>query len=107
MLLAGVRILSSLPAYRCIDANSPCVPDTENLAYLSGTSMATPIVSAQLAMCYEKGTCKSETTHEMARVVRQASNFTRNSREYGYTGDPLNNPIPGKYYGYLVYGNAF
>lgn len=103
----GTRILSSLPAYKCLDTNSPCIAGTKNLAYLSGTSMATPVVSAQLAACYERGTCRSNTTSEMAKVVRAAANNTRVGRAFGFSGDPINTPVAGKYYGYLVYGNAF
>lgn len=103
----GTRILSYLPAYKCLDSASNCIRGTPNLAYLSGTSMATPIISAQVAMCYEKGLCSSETASEASKILRAAYSYNKSNRMYGYKGDPLNRPIAGKYYGYLVYGNAF
>lgn len=107
MTAAGTRILSYLPAYKCLDSASNCIRGTPNLAYLSGTSMATPIISAQVAMCYEKGLCSSETASEASKILRAAYSYNKENRMYGYKGDPLNRPIAGKYYGYLVYGNAF
>lgn len=104
---AGTRILSYLPAYKCLDSASNCIRGTPNLAYLSGTSMATPIISAQVAMCYEKGLCSSEAASEASKITRATYNYNKANRSYGYKGDPLNRPIAGKYYGYLVYGNAF
>jgi hypothetical protein len=69
--------------------------------------MATPIISAQVAMCYEKGICKSETSSEATRLTRAAYTYNKNNRVYGFKGDPMNRPIAGKYYGYLTFGNAF
>lgn len=103
----GTRILSYFPAYKCLDSAAGCLRGTPNLAYLSGTSMATPIVAAQVAMCYEQGICRSETGSEANRILRATYSFNKANRDYGYRGDPLNKPINGKYYGYLVYGNAF
>jgi hypothetical protein len=69
--------------------------------------MATPIISAQVAMCYEQGQCKSESASEGNRILKATIAFNKANREYGFKGDPANRPLTGKHYGYLVYGNAF
>jgi hypothetical protein len=58
-------------------------------------------------MCYEQGLCTSETGSEGNKILKASHAFNKANRDYGYKGDPVNRPISGKYYGYLVYGNAF
>jgi hypothetical protein len=96
-----------MPAYKCLDSETGCVRGTPNLAYLSGTSMATPIISAQVAMCYEQGVCTNETWSEAGKITKAAVTYNKANRQYGFKGDPVNKPEAGKYYGYLTYGNAF
>lgn len=105
-LCAGTRILSYMPAYKCIDGSSACIPGTPNLAFLSGTSMAAPVVTGQVAMCYEKGSCKANSSSELSKIVRVAVTYGRSNKEFGFRGD-INDPFEGKYYGNLIYGNAF
>lgn len=104
--VSGVRILSYMPAYKCLDGSSTCIAGTPNLAFLSGTSMAAPVITGQVAMCYEKGICKANSTTELAKIVRVAGTYSRSNRDYGFKGDTLQ-PVAGKHYGYLVYGNAY
>lgn len=95
-----------MPAYKCKDGSASCIPGTPNLAYLSGTSMAAPIVTGQLAMCYEKGVCKSNSNTEYSKIVRPSGTHSRSNKQYGFKGDPYN-PVSGKHYGYLIYGNSY
>eukprot|EP00878_Enallax_costatus_P028896 GHUV01031253.1.p1 GENE.GHUV01031253.1~~GHUV01031253.1.p1 ORF type:complete len:402 (+),score=82.70 GHUV01031253.1:387-1592(+) len=102
----GVRILSYMPAYKCLDGSSTCIAGTPNLAFLSGTSMAAPVITGQVAMCYEKGVCKANSSTELGKIVRVAATYGRSNREYGFKGDTFQ-PVDGKHYGNLVYGNAY
>jgi subtilisin family serine protease len=107
LLLAGTRILSYMPAYKCKDGSASCISGTPNLGYLSGTSMAAPIVSGQVAMCYERGVCKSHSGSEYSKIVRPAGSYSRSNKRFGFNGDPYNAPVTGKYYGFLIYGNTY
>lgn len=107
VLLAGTRILSYMPAYKCKDGSASCISGTPNLGYLSGTSMAAPIVSGQVAMCYERGVCKSNSGSEYSKIVRPAGSYSRSNKRFGFNGDPYNSPTSGKYYGFLIYGNTY
>lgn len=103
----GTRILSYMPAYKCKDGSASCISGTPNLGYLSGTSMAAPIVSGQVAMCYERGVCKSNSGSEYSKIVRPAGSYSRSNKRFGFNGDPYNSPTSGKYYGFLIYGNTY
>jgi subtilisin len=73
---------------------------------MSGTSMAAPLVSALTARCYAKGSCNAEASHEIARIVGNSISYNGVNRNYGFAGDPIR-PVKGKYFGHLVWGNAW
>ncbi|KAF8068246.1 aprE [Scenedesmus sp. PABB004] len=83
----GVRVLSYQPAYKCADGSAACIAGTPNLGYLSGTSMAAPIVAGQAAMCYEKGACSSNRGSEWAKLTRAAAAYARGHADHGFAGD--------------------
>jgi subtilisin len=95
----GVRVLSYMPPYKCLDGSAACVPGTPNLAYLSGTSMAAPVVTG-------RGVCNSERGGEASKILSAAAAHARAQSSFGFVGD-ANDPKPGRHYGHLIYGNAF
>ena len=102
---AGRLVLSTWSQRACGRYSIECVP-WGPYAYMSGTSMAAPLVSALTARCYAKGVCNAEDASEMAKVVANAAHYNANNRGYGFLGDPYR-PVPGKYFGLLVWGNQF
>ena len=98
-------MLSTWSQRACGRYGIECVP-WGPYAYMSGTSMAAPLVAALTARCYTKGACTSEGGTEMARIVANSVAYNSGNRNYGFTGDPLR-PVRNKYFGYLVWGNQF
>jgi subtilisin family serine protease len=102
---AGRLVLSTWSQRACGRYGIQCVP-WGPYAFMSGTSMAAPLVSALTARCYAKGVCRAENNTEMARIVANAVNYNAANRLYGFTGDPWR-PVRGRYFGYLVWGNQW
>lgn len=94
----GVHILSTVPAARCGPLKCTAAGP---YAYLSGTSMAAPLVSGVTAICYNSGACAAPRASSAAAVADAAFAAARESRGRGFAGDP-GSPVTGKYYGYLA-----
>ncbi|KAI8466382.1 MAG: peptidase S8/S53 domain-containing protein [Monoraphidium minutum] len=101
----GRLVLSTWSQRACGRYGIQCVP-WGPYAYMSGTSMAAPLVSALTARCYAKGVCKSSSGSEMARIVANAAAYNAANRQYGFVGDPYR-PVKGKWMGFLVWGNQW
>lgn len=71
---------------------------------MSGTSMATPHVAGALALCYGTGkmNCNDMTPADIINYVIEKSKQHANTGGDGFIGDP-NDPIDGKYYGYMLW----
>lgn len=41
------------------------------------------------------------------KVIVDAANYNQGNLSYGYVGDPLHSPDPGKYFGYLIRAAAY
>lgn len=104
-LPTGRLVLSTWSQRACGRYGIECVP-WGPYAYMSGTSMAAPLVSALAARCYAKGVCSSNNSTEMGKIVANSINYNAANRNYGFSGDPLR-PVRGKYFGYLVWGNQW
>ena len=72
---------------------------------ISGTSMATPHVSGVAALCIVSGACTGLTPAECGQQAAQRRRWPSRPA-YGFTGDP-NNPVSGRYYGYLMYAGGY
>lgn len=76
---------------------------------ISGTSMATPHVSGSVALCFgnggASGPCTGKSPSQVIQYMRTAAEQRSTSSNYGFNGDP-DNPISGRYYGYLVSNQA-
>ncbi|MGE0135578.1 MAG: S8 family serine peptidase [Dehalococcoidia bacterium] len=72
---------------------------------ISGTSMATPHVSGSVALCFGTGgaggPCTGMTPAQVISHMRTNAQNRSSTPGYGFNGDP-NNPVSGRYYGYLV-----
>jgi subtilisin family serine protease len=69
----------------------------------SGTSFASPITAGTVADCIYFGSCAGLTPGQIVRkIVADAAAYNNANASYGFTGDPLHSPDPGKYYGYLI-----
>lgn len=69
----------------------------------SGTSFATPIVSGTVALCIASGECAGLTPQQIiAKIVADGESYNNANQGYGFEGDPLHDPDPNKYYGFLV-----
>ncbi|WIA36077.1 hypothetical protein OEZ86_007429 [Tetradesmus obliquus] len=76
-------------------------------AKMKGTSMACPHISGIAALCYASGVCKSSSSSELEKVVAPAVAYNQAVSFYRYNNDPLTNPLPDKYYGYMAWGRQF
>ena len=101
----GRLVLSSWAQKACGTNGFNCVP-WGPYGYLSGTSMACPHVSALVAQCYRRGVCRSSNGTELARIVSLTEAYNMANRGYGFQGDPLR-PMLGRYFGWLIHGNAW
>ena len=97
-------------ANHVIAAPGTCVVSTyprNRFAVLTGTSMASPIVAAVVALCIDQGgrpgPCAGMTPGQAIQKIRDVA-ATRPA-DYGFVGDP-NRPVGGRYYGNLVLGFA-
>ena len=83
----------------------PTTVDLNNVpsSTVSGTSFAAPAVAGMIYLA-DFSRCATWVTAEQcqAYIRDDAYNRTFNDRRYGFSGDPLNNPISGRYYGYLA-----
>ncbi|MDQ0846938.1 S8 family serine peptidase [Streptomyces sp. V1I6] len=92
-----------------IAAPGVCVASTVPGGYAvdDGTSFSSPIVAGTVAMCIRSGKCRSgHGAANMARVLADTARYNITHPGYGYQGDPLR-PIPGRYYGFLVYAGLY
>lgn len=71
---------------------------------ISGTSMASPHVAGVAALCIAVGPCGSMSPSQV--IARLRNDAAARPASYGFVGDP-NNPISGRYYGYLVYAGGY
>jgi subtilisin family serine protease len=74
----------------------------------SGTSFATPAVAGTVALCIASGPCAGLTPAQIIqKIVADAAAYNTANPGYGFTGDPLHNPDPNKYYGYLIHAGSY
>jgi hypothetical protein len=70
--------------------------------------MACPHVSGIMALCYAAGACRSETgTEYETGALQPAIAHSTASPAYGFNSDPITNPQPDKYYGYLAWARRW
>jgi subtilisin family serine protease len=65
---------------------------------ISGTSMASPHVAGAVALCISSAAC---TAGGSPQTIISTIRTTDASK--GFTGDPANSPVSGRYYGYTVW----
>ncbi|MEK6207998.1 MAG: S8 family serine peptidase [Chloroflexota bacterium] len=75
----------------------------------SGTSFASPHVAGTVALCISSGKCTGAPADVIQTLRTDADPNSPNPKVtpyYGFKGDP-NSPVPGRYYGYLVYAGGY
>jgi subtilisin family serine protease len=93
-------------AAHTVAAPGACISSTfpgGQYAVSSGTSFSTPLVAGTVALCIWSGPCAGLTPQQITqKIVNDAAAYNSVHPEYGFSGDPLNNPDPNKYYGFLI-----
>jgi subtilisin len=68
-----------------------------------GTSFSAPNIAGAVALCIASGECAGLTPAEIIdKFVADAAAYNTANPDYGFLGDPLHSPDPGKYYGFLI-----
>jgi subtilisin len=104
---------ATLPADQAHTIAAPGVCDLSTYtggiyAVASGTSAASPVVAGTVALCIASGPCAGLTPAQIVqKIVSDATAYNTANPGYGFTGDPLHNPDPNKYYGYLIRSGSY
>jgi subtilisin family serine protease len=91
-----------------VAAPGACIGSTylnAGYAFSSGTSFASPLTAGTVALCIagQKTPCAGLTPAQIVqKIVADAAAYNAKDPGYGFTGDPLHNPDPNKYYGHLI-----
>lgn len=91
-----------------IAAPGVCVGSTYlngTYAIWSGTSFSAPLVTGTVALCLASGQapCAGLTPAQIVqKIVSDSAAYSTKNPSYGFTGDPIHQPDPTKFYGYLA-----